>query len=586
MAYLPKLLPEDQENKFARTEPTTPVPQGGGSGGTSGGTSPNVGDSAAFGGNAAKVSDYIKANKEQIQRVGGNIASDLTNRYQNTVNQINQGVGQFGSDVQGSYTPYDPTRVQEAKQNPGEFLKNDQNVQDFQSWLRPSYGGPSSFEGTDIYSNLNKDVNKAVEKASLVNTLPGMNTYFQEYAGTTNLSPGMKSLDALLLQRTPEAREKIQEAAKPYSTLNDYLGTKAGEANQFIPQAIQSAQDQADQLQQEFTGEGGAVSGLKSDIENRVQDLRSQATARDQELRNILGNIGFNTIIDPTYPQTYTQVNRDKTTEQVPYGNVYKDPTGSRQLYYGSFLPGLGAYLDQSGQMFGVGNQAITPEQLSLLSSEIPDQYQLYPGGPSRFDSGTFNFSNTQDSLMRLMLPLEYARRGAQYTGPADQRNQYPLGVQAKDLSLLDYLSTQDPNQTITFENATRPEDYQKAADYERLLGQELGVFDPNMEAQAGTASTDISNFDFQRALMELGKQGVLPYDLLTQAPIDERETVKPYEKAVPLGGTPPPPILEPPISEPPPTVEPPITEPTDPTTTYPWILPEEPPEDGRPRLF
>lgn len=276
MAYIPQQIPEDQKNIFASTSPTTPNPQSSGSVGAvpAGGAAPGVATPTQFGSSASRLTDYLKANQQQVQDFGNKVASDLTNQYNQTLGSINQGVNQFGQQVGQGYTPPDQNRLSEAATNPTEFVKNPQNVQDFQSWYNSSYTGPQNFEGSSIYSNLNNQVNKAVENADLTKTLSGLGTYLGTNGRGVNSTGGINTLDAALLARNPQSREAIQSAASPYKTLNDYLSQQTSQSDADIAKAKETANTNRTSIQNQFTGEGGLVPTLTNTLNQQLSTAR------------------------------------------------------------------------------------------------------------------------------------------------------------------------------------------------------------------------------------------------------------------------------------------------------------------------
>ncbi len=292
MAYIPKQLSEDEQNQFGRTAPTTPFPQaqGGGSAGAGenpAGAAPGVGTSTQFGSNAAKLSDYLNANKEQVGEFGQKVAGDLSNRYNQTVSAIDQGTGDFNQQVGANYTPPDSSKVNQALQDPAAFAKDQKNVQDFQTWYNPTYTGPQNFEGTSTYSNLNDQVNKAVEKSSLVKTPAGLSTYLSDFGGNNYSTGGMRTLDSALLQRDPGARTAIASAATPYSNLTGYLGDKTKGANAAIEskkgEIASSGENVRNQTQ-------SSIDAFNQDIQNRLQSGRSRESQEAQFEQDILSH--------------------------------------------------------------------------------------------------------------------------------------------------------------------------------------------------------------------------------------------------------------------------------------------------------
>lgn len=277
MAYVPKQIPDDQENLFGRTEPTTPIPQGGGSAGEGGNAAPGVGTSTQFGSNAAKLTDYLNANQEQVAQFGQDIAGDLTNKYQQTMGGIDQGVNEFNQQVGSSYTPPDQTKVNSALQDPAAFAKDPNNLQQWQNWYNPQYGGPQNFESSSIYSNLNNQVNQAVDNAGLTNTMGGLGTYINKNMGANDTTEGMRTLDSALLQRNPNASKAIREAADPYKNLSSYLGTGAQKA----AAAIEAEKGQVAQGSTDIRNQTkGVTDKLQKDLQDRLGQTKTAAQAK------------------------------------------------------------------------------------------------------------------------------------------------------------------------------------------------------------------------------------------------------------------------------------------------------------------
>ncbi len=289
MAYVPNQLPKEEENQFAPTGATTPnpiPPQTGGSAGSSSqgtGGAPGQATSTQFGSNAAKLSDYLKANEPQVGQFGQQVAGQLTDQYNKTMGNIDTGFGNFNQQVGQSYTPANQDQINQATTNPTEFAKNPENVKAFQSMYNDQYTGPQNFEGTDIYAGLNDNVNKSVENAGLTGSFSGLQTYLNNNLNTGSNSPGVQTLDTALLQRSPEASQAIQSAAAPYKNLTDYLAGKTQAGNAAVQNAKQTAQGISSGLKNQFSGEGGFIPTLQNDLTNRLNQTRqTQGTAANQ----------------------------------------------------------------------------------------------------------------------------------------------------------------------------------------------------------------------------------------------------------------------------------------------------------------
>lgn len=290
MAYIQKSqLPENEKNQFARTGDTTSMPippqTGGSAGAVAGGKAgaPGVGTSTQFGSNAAKLSDYLTANAPQVAEFGQKVAGDLSTRYNNTMNTLNQGFDQFGQQVQQGYAHDNPDLVNQAYSNPTEFVKNDDNVKGFQSLYNNEYKGPQNIESMDVYGNMNNAVNKAVEDAGLVGSESGLRSYLSNYMGGNMRTDAMNTLDTALLRKSPEARETISNEANKFSTLSDYLKNQTASADQSVVDAKKAANDISQRVQNQL---GSDRANFDQGIADRVSQAQQDYDKRYAAVNN------------------------------------------------------------------------------------------------------------------------------------------------------------------------------------------------------------------------------------------------------------------------------------------------------------
>jgi hypothetical protein len=223
------------------------------------------------------LSAYLTANAPQIQSQANTIAGNLTNQYGQVQSDINQGKIDFGNQVQGGYTQANPDLVSQAASNPSAFVSNPDNVKAFQSLYNDQYTGPSDFESSTGYGNLTGEVNKALEQANLVGTTGGLQTYFQNQNPTA--TRGGNLLDSVLLQGSPEAYTTVQNAAKPFSNLTDYLNQATTDADAGVTNAQTTAQQTAQGIQNQFTGNTGLIPTLQNQLTNSLTQTQADKQA-------------------------------------------------------------------------------------------------------------------------------------------------------------------------------------------------------------------------------------------------------------------------------------------------------------------
>lgn len=452
MAYVPQQIPDEEQNKFANPNQTTPnpiPPQGGSSGAAPAGgrAAPGMGTSTQFGSNAAKLSDYLTANKDQVGQFGQQVAGQLSQNYGDTMNAIDQGYGQFGQQIGQGYTPQDSTLVSQAANNPTDFAKDPNNVSSFQKQFNDQYTGPSNFESSSGYQNLNDQVNKAVENAGLTNSFSGLQTYLTNNMNTGHNTQGMQTLDAALLQRSPEASQAISQAASPYKNLAGYLGDKTAGLNSQI-QTAQSAADTArTAAQNKFTGQGGLVPTLQNTLTQQQQNAQSQASnsvqqaIQDWQAGSMtpadMATLGFNSkdLSDQAYSRFGTVASAlGKDYNAAPNVNSLFTQTPSN-VYYAT--PGSTATPDQIAQAQAL--QSLTGQDLTGFMGATSPNGQLVQTNRQALDDMSQNLGARDTTNV--------ANWVRQVNQPG--MNQPVLGPQTSESDVMKYLANtfNDPNQ-------------------------------------------------------------------------------------------------------------------------------------------
>lgn len=456
MAYIPKQIPEDEQNQFGRTEDTTPnpiPPQGGGSSGTGiqgqgqGGVAPGQASSTQFGSNAAKLSDYLKANEPQVAEFGNQVAGKLNEGYNTAKGAIDQGYAGFNQQVNQGWNQPDQDKINQAISNPTEFAKDPNNVSSFQGWYNNEYKGPQNFEGSDTYSGINNKVSQAVQNAGMVNNQQGLTSYLNNFMGTGNNTPGMQTLDTALLQRSPDARSTIQNAAKPYEGLNNYLGAKTSEANQGVQSAQQQANQTRQSLQNQFTGEGGIIPTFQKGLTDRQQDMEGQRqrfnSAYDKfgnPSKDLSASIAeYNKVVADNPMNTFAYMRQNGAPD------VFNLAMPDRFADWAKLNPIQGIGMENVASQEDLDTQSalnrLTGSNVSMVPSQlnpvsVPQQYpqnfnkelfdysqylnDLYSHMPDAMDSSRTGQGASRDKIMQAYNKMNLAR-----SGYADQTNEF-----------------------------------------------------------------------------------------------------------------------------------------------------------------
>lgn len=309
MAFLPPEQ-QNQQTPQGQTQQGAPPPQAGGSAG--GGAAPAKGSAAGtptqFGSSASKLGDYLTANAPQITNQANQVVSGLNQQYGQVQGDITNAANQFGQQVQGGYAAPNQDVVNQALANPTGFVSDPNNVKAFQGQYNDTYSGPTSYESSQPYGNIQNEVQSAVSNAGLLNTQPGLENYFQGKGG--NQTRASNTLDSLLLQGNPEAQQNIKNAAGQFSNLTNQFGQSTANANQ----SVKDAQTAAQQAQAYAQGQtqpvvdqfGNSVNqnytnAQKSatDYNTNQQKAYNQLTPIQQWLQAYQGNSGVNIGTNP-----------------------------------------------------------------------------------------------------------------------------------------------------------------------------------------------------------------------------------------------------------------------------------------------
>jgi hypothetical protein len=473
-------LPQEQQNQMAPQGQTstqgtgTPPPQTGGSAGAGStapkaGAAPSAGTPTQFGSSASKLGDYLTANAPQIQNQANQVTNNLNNQYGQVSNDINNYANQFGQTVSQGYVAPNQEVVNQAVANPTGFASQPGNVSDFQAQYNDTYKGPTSYESTTPYGQIQGEVNQAVQNAGLLNNQAGLQGYFSQNAGP-NATKASNTLDALLLQGNPGAQQQIQQAAGQFKGLTDQFGNSVTAANQGVTaaqqaaqQASQYAQNQIKPVVQNFgtslNDQLAAINANETAYNQNVTQNQQNATAAQQALNNLYptalnkaisgtGNLGNPTLdaaekaritglLNPGYQNALTAlqpylsgqpITQPGTLANTATSQQYAEDQALAQLLGQNYNPLLNqANLSQAGSYKVPEGNGKTPD-LAGEQQYLNDLADLY-GNPNANYYGT---SNNPAALT----PAQQAQKVMQFATPGSG-----LSLTPDDMAALQRLS-------------------------------------------------------------------------------------------------------------------------------------------------
>lgn len=371
MAFLPQGQqnqqdPNQQQNQIP-TVPLIPSLQGtsGPSASQSGGTTNTAGSPGAAPSTPwQNVSAYLNANAGGGGRVADVLAGNLTSQY-NTANQgIQNAQANFGQQIDQARVPYNESLASQAMQNPGQFVKDPNNVSGFQKMFNASYQGPQNFSQSQDYSNLQSQVQNAQKQASLVNQgTQGLQTLIQkaESAQGRNPTQGMTALDSLLLQENPQNFQKLSDAQKPFANLTGYLSSAQTGLDTAAQNAAKEAAATQNTLQNQFLGPEGVAPKFQQGLNQSLQDASKQTTDYNNLIASLQSKLSSGetltpyeaSIVDPS--GTYQAMN--------PYG-MGQNTVFQKAMQFPGIGPGfLSQYYTSPGQAQQPGLENVMTQQ-------------------------------------------------------------------------------------------------------------------------------------------------------------------------------------------------------------------------------
>lgn len=238
---------------------------------------------------------YIRANEPQVPAMANTIAAPINQQAVDIGNNLATQGQQFRQGVNDQNIGLNLSPISQAAQNPVEFASNPQNVAAFQKINNAAYNGPQTFEGSDVYSSLNNDIQNAVNKAGDIYAPGGIRQLVSSQE--TNPTPGETNLDELLLQQNPEAISTIGAAQGSVKSLPAGLASQAQSINPDIARAISNDQAAQNAIQSAFNGPTGVIPTFKNSINDELTRANQADQANTAQYNDLVGALQGNNLL-------------------------------------------------------------------------------------------------------------------------------------------------------------------------------------------------------------------------------------------------------------------------------------------------
>lgn len=227
----------------------------------------------------ATVQDYLGANQQQGEALGQQFTGKLDTNLSNEKSAIDTAAGQTKSDVASGTVNYDPNLVATAASDPTKITNDPNQLGSFLKQWNASYSGPSSFENSNNYGAATTAANEAATKGAEASTTGGQQQLLQDNFGV--YGQGNKGLDQNILQNSSYS-PKVQDQAKQFGTVNDYLAQQAADVD---TQATKAATDTAATQANTKGAFANKLADFQTGVNKEVSDAQNTATAQGNQYK-------------------------------------------------------------------------------------------------------------------------------------------------------------------------------------------------------------------------------------------------------------------------------------------------------------
>lgn len=230
------------------------------------------------------IQDYFKGNKNQGEQLGEQFTNKLADTQQTQKNTIDQAAAQTKNDINAGTTAFDQGLVSNAVADPTKITGDADLFNKFTNQWNAAYKGPESFEASNQYGEAVDTANKAKEKQAQVESTGGRQQLLQDEFGV--YGQGNKGLDEALLQQSSYF-PKVQEQAKQFGTVQDYLGQKAQDVNTAAQQARDTTATTKENTQNAFAN---SLTDFQKNLTGKVTAAQGQGTDLLKKYQSDLAN--------------------------------------------------------------------------------------------------------------------------------------------------------------------------------------------------------------------------------------------------------------------------------------------------------
>lgn len=385
---------------------------------------------------SAQLSAYLAANQPQAAEFGGKVAQKVGAQVNEAGQAIQPAVNTYTGNLYS--VPTDQTVNAAVASSPSSLTAEQRAA--YQKELGAAGASPNvadTFETTQGYQDAAGKVQKAVNQADLWNAgnnVSSLTAALAPFEGA-NATAGDRTLDSLLLSRTPQAYRQIQGAVAPAAGFQEQLATGTDAANQALHDAIAtnqattdaaraSAQSYAQNLNQTLAQYLANAQGSVLDYnQNQINPLRENMANVQPKIADLQNAIdAYNALLND--PDNMGVSNPSAFTP-ISYGQVGQLP-GVLPMPDVAQLATSGQYADLAAlreiigpDLFASLNTTVNPEQASLAGTWSPQTDAQVPNLGALLDPFT---SPVNTSLVPNWQEMQTYSPLVQQSAPVSQR--------------------------------------------------------------------------------------------------------------------------------------------------------------------
>lgn len=230
-------------------------------------------------GSWTNLNTYLDSNKDNAADMSKNITSTVSSNINSAVDSLDSTkegstANVFNQAVKDNTVEFKDGLVNSALNNADEFVQNQANVDAFNQLKNATYAGPQDFSTSENFQQTQKTFDKVQQDANALQSEAGRYGFLNDWAKNTGVkgqySRGMGSLDNLMFQNNPDSKAQTSSLAEQVKPLPELFNSKVAELDNAALQAKQTTDATRERTNSSL---GSAISGLKSNIEQRTAQM-------------------------------------------------------------------------------------------------------------------------------------------------------------------------------------------------------------------------------------------------------------------------------------------------------------------------